>query len=194
MTERERTEAILRAKILLDSDYDSAYVLQKLLKDGFGQAEAQAILSRISTQANSQEAISFGKASQAPSPNPIELKPDAEIDPQNVAQRARALANSGLKTNAIYHKLMEEGYSKEIAWKSIMDLPKKERVFAKYPEMPSEKSGKIALGILMILVGVAITYFSYLEAASDPNDFSYIVEIGLIISGIYTIIKALASE
>ena len=118
------------AASLYNSVYDDNYIVQKLIKEGFSNAEAKAMTSNA-----------IGKARQA---------------------EAYSQAYNKNKTN--------------------------------YSNQNGDVNAQVMIGVVMIIIGCGVTFFSYQAAASNPSGGTYVVTFGLIIAGAFRVLKGLSNS
>jgi hypothetical protein len=198
---RRQKEATNMALQLLDGGYDSQYVYKKFIKEGYSHEEVTAILSRIS---------SAGKQNTNAQPRATKT---SEVHRREATQKAIALLDSGYKANFIYQRLLNEGYSQEIAQSVVLRTTGQQiakpvgksknepGTYQRTPYTPSQQqqysdsgdqSGQVMIGVAMIVIGLGITFCSYQAAASNPGGGTYVVTFGLVIAGIFRVIKGLS--
>jgi hypothetical protein len=189
------------------------------LSESISTAQAESPVETESTLAELVNSPEVSKAVEAPAESPSPA-PSSQPSPiktgeqhrREATEKAIALRESGYNVNFIYQRLINEGYSHEIAQSATQRLSGNQfgKPIAKakadvgtyrrtpYTPPPGQASNsdggtQVMIGIVMIVIGCGVTFFSYQAAANSPTGGTYIVTFGLIIAGIFRVIRGLSN-
>jgi hypothetical protein len=120
---------------------------------------------------------------------------------------AASLFNSGYGFEYIQNKLRGRGFSegevnaaiaplkgKNSFMKSASDKSKPDYRYAPQTSGGEDGSSQVIIGIVMILIGCGVTFFSFQAAANNPSGGMYIVTFGLIIAGAVRVFRGLSNS
>jgi hypothetical protein len=138
--------------------------------------------------------------------------PSAEFRRQEAIRIAAALLNSGYDANYIIQKLVRAGYSRQEAASTVLSLTAKPAQKSAHPtayaqsynklkndprshasQSNTDNSAQVMIGVVMILIGCGITFFSFQAASNNPGGGTYVVTFGLIIAGAFRVIRGLSN-
>jgi hypothetical protein len=195
---------------------DAKKYAQSMLENGTSPAAAYDMLvSKGIDPAVSQKMISDllagnfagANAAQAPVNQPTQTlhsppPPNAPVpDFNNPAYRklvedakdsAYSLYEGGTRPDAIYDVILRKGVDPASAQKIVQDV-----MAGRLTDTPTQRSNSgnnIAIGLVMMVIGIAITVISYSAASSGSGGGRYVVTYGLIIFGLIRLIKGLAGK
>lgn len=209
----EREESILRARGLLDGGYEPQAVYERLLSDGLSEDEAAEIMQSLTGKAHESAELPVSLSSlveaapvaQAPASLVESSQPAANADfrrQKEAANMAITLLDGGYDTNYVRQKLQKEGFSDAEIQTTLSRLAsaRRQNAYAQsYNKVKNNNAyqggdggAQVMIGIAMIVIGIGITFFSYQAAASNPNGGTYVVTFGLVIAGIFRVIKGLS--